>query len=330
MTDVPDQVSDSSPSLPPANHCANCGSPLSGHYCGVCGQRNREIRRPVYSLLRELFHVLLDLDGRAYRTMGLLLTRPAFLSNVYVSGQRARYTPPLRLFIAVSILLFVVVTVGNSMISLRDAITDIEGENTVADAAASERAPSPTERLADADMQGIYNLIEWIHLPLLSDASNANLHVVMRRQADENLQQLIEDPSGTLMGLLEYITVFMLALMPVLALIQYLFFFNKRRYYIEHLVLVLHNSAFVISVLLIQTLMDAVVGAEIVFLSALAGLAGDLLIIWMLIYLFLSLKYYFQRGWVLTSLFFLLISTAYAITTAASAALLGITLFLLF
>jgi len=311
--------------------CANCGSPLDGYFCAICGQKHREIRRPLFSLLRELLHVLLDLDGRAYRTVGLLLSRPAFLSNAYVSGQRTRYTPPLRLFIAISILFFVVVTVGNSMMSLRDAMLEIQDVDSVTEDSSAEQAQSGTGNgLDEEDLEGIFTLIENIRLPGLSDETNASLQAVMRSQAEENYRSLTEDPRDTLMGLLEYITVFLLALMPLLALIQYLFFFSRRRYYIEHLVLVLHNNAFVIAILLVQTLLDVVVTAGVPYISAVIGLISDLTSVWIPVYLFLSLKNYFGRGWLLTALFFILISLAYAITTATAIALFGLTLFLLF
>jgi hypothetical protein len=331
MTDTSDKdpAADHSPSPPSA--CANCGSPLNGHFCAICGQPNREIRRPVYSLLRELFHVVLDLDGRAYRTVGLLLTRPAFLSNAYVSGQRMRYTPPLRLFIAVSILFFVVVTAGNSLGSLRDAMLDIQNVDTTAqDSNAAAQSSNIQAQLDGADLEGVYTLIENIRLPLLSDTSNANLQAVMRNQAEENFRSLVEDPRDTLMGLMEYITVFLLVMMPLLALIQNLFFVTSGRYYIEHLVLVLHNNAFVIAILLLQTLLDAVVSAEVTFISGLASLFSDLAAIWMPVYLFLSLKFFFHRGWLLSVLLFLLISIAYAIITLTGMIMLAMTLFLLF
>lgn len=331
MTDTPDPAPAADQSPSPPSVCANCGSPLNGHFCAICGQPNREIRRPVYSLLRELFHVVLDLDGRAYRTVGLLLTRPAFLSNAYVSGQRMRYTPPLRLFIAVSILFFVVVTAGSSMVSLRDAMLDIQNIDTAAqDSNAADQPSDIQAQLGGADLEGVYTLIENIRLPLLSDTSNANLQAVMRNQAEENFRSLLEDPRDTLMGLMEYITVFLLVMMPLLALIQNLFFVTSGRYYIEHLVLVLHNNAFVIAILLLQTLLDAVVSAEITFISGLASLFSDLAAIWMPVYLFLSLKFFFHRGWLLTTLLFLLISLAYAATTLTGLILLAMTLFLLF
>lgn len=343
MTDTPDPAASTTPATAsevPASStheaqapkpCANCGSPLTGHFCAICGQPNREIRRPVYSLLRELLQVLLDLDGRAYRTVALLLTRPAYLTRAYVSGQRMRYTPPLRLFIAISILFFVVVTVGNSLVSLRNAMLEIQnGQVAAQESGPGEPATRVQARLDEADLEGVYALIAAIHLPLLSDATNSNLQAVMRNQAEENYRLLVDDPQDALMGLMEYITVFLLAMMPLLALIQYLFFFAAKRYYIEHLVLVLHNNAFVVAILLLNILLDAIESAQVVALSPLAGLIADVATVWIPVYPLLSLKFFFGWGWLLTSLLFVLVSFAYLVTTATSMLLFALTLFLLF
>ena len=275
--------------------------------------------------------MVLDLDGRAYRTVGLLLTRPAYLSNAYVSGQRMRYTPPLRLFIAISILLFVVITVENNIASLEEAMVSIQsGDTPVTESDAPDTGPSLDLDLDAEEVAEFDAFISKIRLPLFSAESNANLQAVMRNQARENYRNLRTDPTDTLMDLLEYITVFMLAMMPLLALIQFVVFFPARRFYIEHLVLVLHNNAFVVAVLLLQALLNAVAAMNIPLLSQVVGIAGDLTTLWIPIYLFLSLKFFFRWGWLLTSLLFVLVSLAYAVTTATGMLLFAIFLFLLF
>ncbi|MBT6058492.1 MAG: DUF3667 domain-containing protein, partial [Gammaproteobacteria bacterium] len=54
---------------------------------------SRDMRRPFFRLLGEVFTSLFELDGRAYRTIYYLFTKPGFLSSEYVSGRRMSYTP---------------------------------------------------------------------------------------------------------------------------------------------------------------------------------------------------------------------------------------------
>jgi len=49
-------------------------------------------------------------DSRMWRTLQCLLLKPGFLSSEHVQGRRARYTPPVRLYLVASILAFLMVS----------------------------------------------------------------------------------------------------------------------------------------------------------------------------------------------------------------------------
>ena len=59
----------------------------------------------VADVLKETF----DLDGRASRTVQALLLQPGFLTNEFLAGRRKSYTPPLRLYLVVSVSFFILV-----------------------------------------------------------------------------------------------------------------------------------------------------------------------------------------------------------------------------
>ena len=48
--------------------CANCGKPLIGAYCAVCGQPTRHNRRSIRSLLHDFFVDIVNFDSRILRT----------------------------------------------------------------------------------------------------------------------------------------------------------------------------------------------------------------------------------------------------------------------
>ena len=95
--------------------CANCEAPLAGQYCAVCGQRARTRMITLWQLLREASEVLTTLDSRLWRTLTALLFRPGRLTADYLKGRRARYAPPLRLFLGASIVFFFAVAVGERL-----------------------------------------------------------------------------------------------------------------------------------------------------------------------------------------------------------------------
>jgi hypothetical protein len=90
--------------------CANCGRAFDGRFCPDCGQEAVEIRRPIGSFVREFLSDTFAFDARIWRTIPLLVRRPGKLSSAYVTGQRVRFVPPLRLYVFLSALFFAVLS----------------------------------------------------------------------------------------------------------------------------------------------------------------------------------------------------------------------------
>ena len=78
----------------PALNCANCGKPLIGPYCAL-GR-----------LLHDFFVDLFSFDSRILRTVFALLFRPGELPRAFREGRTQRYMPALRLYLFVSLLFF--------------------------------------------------------------------------------------------------------------------------------------------------------------------------------------------------------------------------------
>ena len=78
--------------------------------------------RPFIFFLQEVLRVVFELDCRAYKTTFRLLTRPGFLTREYFVGRRVSYTPPLRLFLTISIGFFLIVSVVSTLRSLQDTM----------------------------------------------------------------------------------------------------------------------------------------------------------------------------------------------------------------
>ena len=94
--------------LPDHPDCLNCGTELLGQYCGNCGQRASSRLISLWELTRDAFGDLLELDSRLWRTLIPLLIRPGQLTKDYLEGRRARYMPPFRMYLVLSVVFFVV------------------------------------------------------------------------------------------------------------------------------------------------------------------------------------------------------------------------------
>ena len=96
------------PSPGEIGECLNCGTTLSGQYCGNCGQRAKSRMISIWELLKDAFGDLLELDSRLWRSLIALLIRPGKLTRDYLEGRRARYMPPFRTYLVLSIVFFMV------------------------------------------------------------------------------------------------------------------------------------------------------------------------------------------------------------------------------
>jgi len=87
-------------------NCLNCGTEVTDRFCPHCGQENI-INRPSFSyLFKEFFSSLVHFDSHFWTTIRVLLFKPGFLVNHYLEGKRKSFVPPVKLYIFVSLVAF--------------------------------------------------------------------------------------------------------------------------------------------------------------------------------------------------------------------------------
>ena len=90
-------------------NCLNCGTEVAGRYCQNCGQENSEPKETFWQLIVHFFNDITHFDGKFFKTLKLLILRPGFLTSEYVAGKRASYLNPIRMYLFISFLVFLVV-----------------------------------------------------------------------------------------------------------------------------------------------------------------------------------------------------------------------------
>ncbi len=114
--------------VPNANQsvtCFSCDAPMVGLYCHACGNKNDDYRRSIFRLIVEMFTNITALDSRVWRTLWTLIRKPGQVARDYADGARTRWTSPVRLFLAASLLLFGYISLsGTQMI----AFGNLQGE----------------------------------------------------------------------------------------------------------------------------------------------------------------------------------------------------------
>ena len=138
--------------LTDARPCPNCSELLWGQYCASCGQRARARMITFWELLKDAGDLLASLDSRIWKTLGLLMFRPGRLTLDYLQGKRARFVPPVRLFIASSVVFFFIATLNTRFeFGPEDAVVIGPGAGVEFGAAdRSERSARREERLLRA------------------------------------------------------------------------------------------------------------------------------------------------------------------------------------
>jgi len=115
-----------------SNTCANCDAALGGDYCAQCGQSRSALQRPFLTLLTEALDGVLNWDGRLMTTFRRLFARPGKIARAYIDGKRQSHTPPLRLYLVVSLVFFALMEVSGVRIVAVDSSVDESGDPNVA------------------------------------------------------------------------------------------------------------------------------------------------------------------------------------------------------
>jgi hypothetical protein len=224
------------------NVCANCGLKLQAEdrFCPHCGQKDHDLNVGVSHLLGEAIEGFLHLDSKSLQTVWKLIFSPGFLTIEFIKGRRVGYVAPVRLYIFISFIFFL-------LLSLPDGkhITTKDEEPTIS-----------FYEINSSELRGLSQMqIDSVMKKHDLKPTMFNKYIV---------RQLVRIGSG---GSEEFSHVFikaisymMFALMPVFALFVYLLHRKKELRYIGTLILSVHFHCFIFSVLVFCMLMNRFTG----------------------------------------------------------------------
>lgn len=110
--------------------CLNCETALdiSEKYCHQCGQLNSTKKLTIGDFFEEFLSNFYAYDSRLRNSIVSIFTKPGILAKEFNEGKRQKYANPFRLFLSVSIVLFIVMGIGNNEIALPKEKTKKEKE----------------------------------------------------------------------------------------------------------------------------------------------------------------------------------------------------------
>jgi hypothetical protein len=96
-------------------NCLNCGETVMGRFCHKCGQENVEVKESFGHLIMHFIEDLTHFDGKLWKTLKLLLFKPAKLTQLYMDGERANYIHPIRMYLFISTVFFLFIFSGEQV-----------------------------------------------------------------------------------------------------------------------------------------------------------------------------------------------------------------------
>ncbi|WP_130735319.1 DUF3667 domain-containing protein [Flavobacterium sp. J27] len=346
--------------------CLNCETPLdvSEKYCHHCGQLNSTKKITISDFIEEFLSNFYAYDSRLRNSIISMFTKPGLLAKEFNEGKRQKYANPFRLFLSVSILLFLSMSLSNkysqpektasstsinsnkpeelSKLIINDSLANPEQEKL------KKKIEKQIESRRDFHKDSIYTNQELSKNSLgfyygLSSFRNFNLKYPNKSESealkelgydDNQLNRYIYSKSKLFKTndikseLTEYFyqkLPFLIFLsLPIITIIFWMMFYSRKINYTEHLIFSYTYFTFLFICLILYNTID-------IFYSTVADfLMGFYTIILFPFYLYRSLRNFYQQNRWITILKFVILNPLFGIFLLISSLImifLGILLF---
>lgn len=283
--------------------CLNCRYVVEDRYCGNCGQENTDSRKSFHQLFVHFFEDLTHYENAFWKTIRHLVTKPGRLTKEYLSGKRLSYLAPIRLYIFISFVTFLLVAIvpsnNDSSEETHENTTEETEQSAVTDSIKAEQLKGLKELkakglLKDSEVAEFEQIIEnGAHASSNSNFLNSDLKTVKEL---DSVQKATHKYSPTKYWFYRrYLEVtsnnteeemwrkfgetffhnfpkVLFIYMPIFAFFLWLFQDKKKWYYFDHGIFTLHYFSFLLLSFLVMSMIDCVfsymgdVGSNLTFL----------------------------------------------------------------
>lgn len=300
-------------------NCLNCNSelPEKANFCPNCGQKAESPLIRFKDFIKDAFEDYFSIDSKIFKSLIPLLFKPGFLTLEYIKGKRKAYIPPFRMFLIISVIYFLLISV------MEEKEDFVKIEETHAESITSnEDSSGISKKDSDVSMKfdglGDTKLGEVLaQVKDSSELSYINKHGLKayvdsvftgesffyKFWSRKILAMHLSDGKnfGELMFSSVQKLVFIMA--PIMALILLLLYYRKKIFYIQHLIFAFHFHAFVFLILIIE---DA-------FFFWAPQIVSNIFFLICLVYLAIAIKKVYQQSWGKSIFKFLFLFIGYVI-----------------
>lgn len=288
--------------------CLNCGADLYDRFCHKCGQENVEPRQSFWQLTVHFFEDLTHFDGKFFTTVKYMFTKPGFLTSEYVNGKRAAYVNPIRMYLFVSAMFFIIsgmlpddsgthdskdtarktdttqTAVGDTVISSNDSLlVDSIYFNT------DRNTISEDKLLLNAPTLAAYDSIQ-NSLPPEKKAGFFKNYIARKLAAfRENSHDVEHFQEKAWDKFLHSIPAMLFFSVPLIALLLQLLYVRRRKeyYYVGHIIFLTHYYCFAFIAILLLKLTA--------FPGYISTTVQVFILIGMMLYLYKSMRGYYKQ-----------------------------------
>jgi hypothetical protein len=266
--------------------CLNCRHVVEQKFCPNCGQENSDSRKTFHHLFIHFFEDLTHYENAFWKTIRNLLFKPATLTKEYLSGKRLSYLAPVRLYIFISFITFLLIAIFPSKVG--DQISKGEKEistnliNQDKDGVKSKyKTHFELKTMKEIDSiqkygkedEKLSELEYWLY--------EKSVHVTENNTKREIVTKFIE-------SFFHNIPKILFIIMPFFAFFLWIFHNKKIWYYFDHGIFTLHYFSFLLLIFLIMFIVERVVGLfgednPISFIASIVNVVGT---IWMCYYFY--------------------------------------------
>ena len=250
--------------------CLNCGAPLSGSYCAVCGQK-AHVHRSLRAFMGDFVAGILNFEGKFWRTLPMLAWCPGDLTRRYIAGERARFISPVALYLFSVFLMFAVLNLtgaldasapGGVRTGLKGAVSGqraeiAETERQRAEAVAAKRPVAALDRRLAKQKKDLAEIekIQRGEIPIQAEVDADDTPQWVRgaiKKAQENPELLVTN-------IQDAASKFSWLLIPLSVPFMWLLFPFSRRYHLyDHTVFVTYSLSFMMMLAILGGLLVAI------------------------------------------------------------------------
>jgi hypothetical protein len=270
--------------------CASCHAPLGGPFCAACGQPRETGHRSVARLLKGLIEDIASFDSRILRTARALMLQPGELTRAFYEGRTQPYVPPVRLYLFVSLLFFLILSVTG--LAPMQFVADAAGEPTVIFFSRLQTPPAGV-----APLKGLGQELQ-------SEGVDVGAGSVAGQGLSDITKKLFANPATLNATMTEWIPRVLFLLLPLFALLLQLVYWGQRKtfYFVDHLVFSLNFHSFGFVLLLLGALAVQVLPAiPVLVIGALA------------LHMFLAMRRVYRQSWLATGVKFATVGVIYLV-----------------